>query len=202
MVEAARAARDRFVMVEAGGGFAARSADSHAALSRLNPVPDTYVVVEALPRHIEWARAHFLANGLDPADHWMIGALINDTGRPDLFAHAPGVYFSNIVDDATRQRVFDAAKSDGRLEAVVHNLIVEGRMGLKFPVQGEDAAMMKIDYVSALRLETILAPLPVVDLLDVDIQFAEERVLPEAIEIIERRVRRFHVGTHALPIHQ
>ena len=128
-VEAARLAQDRFVLVEAGGGFGARSVDAHAALQMLNPLPETYVVVEAVLQHMEWARQHFAANGLYPAQHWFINALINDTGRPELFAHAPGVYFSNIIDTATRQRVFDAAESEGVLDAVLRNLMVEGRMG-------------------------------------------------------------------------
>ncbi len=200
-VEAARLAQDRFVLVEAGGGFGARSVDAHAALQMLNPLPETYVVVEAVPQHMEWARQHFAANGLDPAQHWFINALINDTGRPELFAHAPGVYFSNIIDTATRQRVFDAAESEGVLDAVLRNLMVEGRVGLTLPVEGEDDTTMEVDFISALRLETILAPLPTVDLLDLDIQLAEERVVPDAIAMIERKVRRLHIGTHQPPIH-
>ena len=60
---------------------------------------------------------------------------------------------------------------------------------------------MEVDFISALRLETILAPLPTVDLLDLDIQLAEERVVPDAIAMIERKVRRLHIGTHQPPIH-
>ena len=200
-VEAAREARDRFVLVEAGGGFGARSVDAHAALGVLNPLPETYVVIEAVPQHLDWARQHFAANGLDPAEHWLINALVNDTGRPELFAHAPGVYFSNIIDTAARQRVFDAAENGGVLDAVLRNLMVEGRMGLTIPVQGDDDTTMQVDFISALRLETILMPLPTVDLLDLDIQLAEERVVPDAIEMIERKVRRLHIGTHQPPIH-
>ena len=61
---------------------------------------------------------------------------------------------------------------------------------------------MEVEFVSAMRLGTILAPLPIVDLVDVDIQFAEEQVIPDAIEDIERKVKRIHIGTHAPPIHQ
>ena len=157
-VEAARLAQDRFVLVEAGGGFGARSVDAHAALQKLNPLPETYAVIEAVPQHLAWARQHFAANGLDPAQHWLINALINDTGRPELFAHAPGVYFSNIIDTATRQRVFDAAESEGVLDAVLRNLMVEGRMGLTMPVEGEDDTTMEVDFISVLKLETILMP--------------------------------------------
>ena len=119
-----------------------------------------------------------------------------------MFAHAAGVYYSNVVDAPTRQRVFDAINGEGHLEAVARNLIVDGKMGVALPVSGDAGAAMDVDFISALRLDTILAPLPLVDLLDVDIQFAEERVIPDAIDVIGQKVKRVHIGTHAPPIHQ
>ena len=202
VITAVRAARERFVMVELGGGYGSRSVDAHAALSMLGPLPEMFVVVEAMPQHIAWAHDHFTANGLDPSTHWLVNALVNETGRPELFAHSSGVYYSNILDAPTRQRVFDAISSEGYLEPVARNLILEGRMGVTLPVAGGSGAAMDVDFISAMRLDTILAPLPLVDFLDVDIQFAEERVIPDAIDVIGRKVKRAHIGTHAPPIHQ
>ncbi len=202
LLEAVRAARERFVMVELGGGYGSRSVDAHAALSRLNPLPELFVVVEAMAQHIAWARTHFSANGLTPDAHWFVNALVNASGRPELFAHASGVYYSGAVDGPPRRRVFDAITSEGHLEAVARNLVIDGRMGLALPVAGEAESTMEVEFVSAIRLATVLAPLPGVDLLDVDIQFAEESVIPDAIEDIERKVKRIHIGTHAPPIHE
>jgi hypothetical protein len=202
LLDSIRAARERFVMVELGGGYGSRSVDAHAALSRLNPLPEMYVVVEAMAQHIAWARDNFLANGLALEQHWFVNALVNASGRPELFAHASGVYYSSAIDAATRQRVFDAINSEGHVEAVARNLIMEGHMGLALPVAGDTDASMEVEFVSAIRLGTILTPLPAVDLLDVDIQFAEESVVPDAIDDIERKVKRIHIGTHAPPIHE
>ena len=202
LLAAVRAARERFVMVELGGGYGSRSVDAHAALMRLNPLQETYVVVEAMAQHLAWAQSHFAANGLEPVSHWFVNALVNASGRPELFAHASGVYYSSAIDATTRQRVFDAINDEGHLEAVARNLVVEGRMGLALPISGESGESMEVEFVSAMRLGTILAPLPIVDLVDVDIQFAEEQVIPDAIEDIERKVKRIHIGTHAPPIHQ
>ena len=188
-------------MIELGGGYGSRSVDAHAALDILKPLQESFVV-EAIPQHVAWARDHFQANGIDPDAHWFVNALVNETGQPELFAHTYGVYYSSAIDAPTRQRVFDVISKAGHLEAVAHNLVVDGRMGVALPVVGETDTAMEVDFVSALRFETILAPLPVVDFLDVDIQFAEERVIPDAIEPIERKVKRLHVGTHSPPIHQ
>ena len=67
--EAVMAARDKFIMVELGGGYAARTVDAHAALQRHNPMPSRYVVVEAEPTHFDWALRHMRTNGIDPEDH-------------------------------------------------------------------------------------------------------------------------------------
>ena len=203
LLEAVRAARERFVMVELGGGYGSRSVDAHAALSRLNPLPELFVVVEAMAQHIAWARTHFSANGLTPDAHWFVK-------RPGRCVRSAGVVCPCIrcllqrceIDGPTRRRVFDAITSEGHLEAVARNLVIDGRMGLALPVAGEAGATMEVEFVSAIRLATVLAPLPVVDLLDVDIQFAEESVIPDAIEDIERKVKRIHIGTHAPPIHE
>jgi len=47
--KAARAARERFFIVELGGGYAAHSVDAHQAPQDLNSMPCQLVIVEAAP---------------------------------------------------------------------------------------------------------------------------------------------------------
>jgi FkbM family methyltransferase len=50
--------------------------------------------------------------------------------------------------------------------------------------------------VDAIALETLLRPLGTVDLIDIDVQGAELRVLEAAAEALDEKVKRIHIGTH------
>ena len=88
--EAVKAARGKFIMVELGGGYAARTVDAHAALQQHNPMPGRYVVVEAEPTHFDWALRHTRTNGINPDDHWMINALVGVDNKPQVFLLVKG----------------------------------------------------------------------------------------------------------------
>jgi hypothetical protein len=51
--------------------------------------------------------------------------------------------------------------------------------------------------VPALPLYDVLAPLPPVDLIDMDIQGAEFGVIRRSIGILDDKVKRLHIGTHS-----
>ena len=46
-----------------------------------------------------------------------------------------------------------------------------------------------------------MSPLPLVDLMDIDIQGAENVVIHPAMEMLNARVKRLHIGTHSPDIH-
>ncbi len=200
--EAVRGATGSFTMIELGAGFAARSVNAHAALQRLNPLPASFVVVEGEPRHFEWARDHFRANGIDPEDHWFVNALVNATGRPELFVLAAGRYCNAILPSEDRQTLFELLKQNDVLDSAAHALLVEGRIDevIRLDEDYYDVPF-GLGFLSGVRLDTILRPLGFVDYMDVDIQFAEISILPDAIEQIEAKVKRLHVGTHSGDIH-
>jgi FkbM family methyltransferase len=56
--------------------------------------------------------------------------------------------------------------------------------------------------VDAVSLSTVLQPLGTVDLIDMDIQGAELRVLEAAAQEVDDKVKRIHIGTHAPDIEQ
>jgi hypothetical protein len=50
-------------------------------------------------------------------------------------------------------------------------------------------------------LQDVLAPLDRVDLLETDIQRTEAEIFPPALELVNRKVRRVHLGTHGRDVH-
>lgn len=203
-IEAAvSAARDRFIMVELGGGFGARTVDAHAALQRLNPMPSQYVVVEAEPTHFEWVKRHMQANGIDPAEHWLLNAFVSDKSHPLLFMIGSGLYYNTAVTPQDIENVVEQVEQMGASSTVLGNVLRSGRCGVQ-ETYSSDAGdhQFEFGFVSALTLPDILGPLPHVDLMDVDVQGAETTIFLPALEQLDRKVHRLHIGTHGAPVHE
>ena len=87
------------------------------------------------------------------------------------------------------------------LRETVHNLILEGDTGVDVPLVPGTDFHGRIKFVSAVTLADVLAPLDRVDLLESDIQQAEQVVLPAAMDVIKEKVKRVHIGTHGGNVH-
>jgi hypothetical protein len=200
--KAVRAARERFVMVELGGGYAARSVDAHRLLQKLNPMPCQLAIVEAEPTHFEWAKQHLIANGIDPLEHWLINAAVCADSTPRLFMLGSGVYYNGIVSASDTAQTIQEIIDIDATEQAMRNLMLHGRCGMQLPYNSAAGTdLFDYKFVSSLPLADILAPLPHVDLIDMDIQGAEDTVIPPAMEMLDRRVKRIHIGTHRADIH-
>ena len=57
-------------------------------------------------------------------------------------------------------------------------------------------------WIPSVTLADVLAPYPRVDLIDLNVQGAEYEVLASAIDLVNTRVRRLHIGTHSPQIEQ
>ncbi len=200
--KAVEAAHDKFVMVELGGGYAARTVDAHAALQRHNPMPSRFVVVEAEPTHFRWAERHMRTNGIDPDEHWLINALVAADRAPKAFLLGEGFYGNGTVPDGDVDQLIANLRGDLTPADVLATLLKTGRCGVQQPYQVADGVRhFDFGFVSAMPLRDILMPLDHVDLMDIDIQGGESEVLPAAMDIIDRKVRRVHLATHGAERH-
>lgn len=166
-------ARDSFTMIEAGAGYG-RWMVSAVRASRLRR-PDLkfrLIGIEADPTHFKWMRKHFLDNGLNPDSHRLIFGAVDARDGEDTFL---------CSDDPSSWYGQHIAYAD-------HHRTNFGD-GYK-----------RIN-VATFSIETILAELDRVDLMDFDIQYAEGRAIPVSIEIMTRKVKRVFVETHSAEIH-
>ena len=195
-------AEGRFVMIELGGGYAARSVDAHRLLQQRNPMPSQLVIVEAEATHFQWIKRHLSANGINPAEHWLINAAVSTDSQPKLFMTGAGLFFNSFVASKDIDAIVEQiAEMDGANQ-VMRNLLVAGTCGMQIPYDS-DAGTDLFDYafVSAMPLADILAPLPHVDLMDIDIQGGEATVIEPAMDLLNAKVKRLHIGTHGDGIH-
>ena len=187
VIEAVKAARGGFVMVELGAGYGRWLVRAVAALRRFNPLPFRLVAVEAEPTHFEWLHEHLRDNDIHPAEQTLIEAAVNATGDPVRFyvGDPSGWYGQAIAPGAPVHRLWRVF------------LGMRAALGWR-PRAGEwDGRTLS---VRGITLDSILHRLPRVDLVDLDVQGAELDVLGACIERLDAQVKRIHIGTHGADI--
>lgn len=201
-VAAAREAKDRFVMLTLGACYGAQAVGSYRMLMQLNPMPCKLVAVEADPGNVAWIKKNFRDNGIDPDDHWIVSAALNETGDPVLFpVGAPGWGAGACAwtnDPIQRERLAAGVIGTGSADDAIESILTEHRTGIKVPLTpGEDSPVVELRYTSAVTLNDLLAPFDRVDYVEADLQHSEVIVFPASVEQLQRKVRRVHIGTHS-----
>lgn len=199
----ARDARGRYVAISLGAAFGRQLVGTWKALQALNPLPSLLVAVEPVPENCAWIRSHMRTNGINPDEHWIIQAAVATENEPVLFpVGAPGSGRNSSIEinaQPFRQTTIDLLRRDGACERVLENILLHNSTGivrdLGFGLSGE------IKFVSAVTLRDILTPLDRVDLLEVDIQRSESEIFSPAMALVNRKVRRVHIGTHGSDVH-
>ena len=204
-IEAARAARNRFVMITLGACFGAQAVGAYRALQTINPMPCKLVAVEPEPENYLWLRKHFRDNGIDPEAHWLVAAAMSDANQPIFFPiGGAGSGVNNCMStDQPREReiLVEELIAQGRAEDTLRNLMLHNTTGIVTDVLSSPRIIGEIELVSAVTLRDLLAPFEVVDYVEADIQQSEARVFPPFLDLLRQKVRRIHIGTHGTADH-
>jgi hypothetical protein len=142
-------------------------------------------------------------NGIDPNEHWIRQAALGGDSEPILFpvgaGAGPSASVGNSNTKESRQAFADIFRLRGQCGRVLKNIFLHNSTGVMRDLGAGFGAELK--FVSALKLEDVLWPFARVDLLEVDIQAAELQVIAPYMELVKRKVRRLHIGTHGIDIH-
>jgi FkbM family methyltransferase len=192
ILETAAAAKDRYVMIELGAGYGRWAVRAALAAARKPSCTFQCVAVEAEPVHFRWMLDHFRDNGLNPDDHDIIWAAVGAQSGfvPFWIGEPDGWYGQAIASNAPEP--LPSARMRRRLKA----RSVLGRPPITPPTE------KSLLWVPCVTLAELLAPYPKVDLIDLDVQGSEFDVLAPAIELLNERVHRIHIGTHAAEIEE
>lgn len=205
-IVSAREARHSYSMATLGACYGAQAVGSYRALQLVNPMPYKLVAIEPEPENYEWTRRHMRHNGIDPDNQWIIKAAISADNDPILFpVGSPGSGAQNCVatnDKAARTIYADEIIAAGRANEVLRNLLIHNTTGItKNLVPGYNFPA-EIKLVSAITLADVLGPFNVLDYLESDIQQSEILVFPPYMDVVKRKVRRVHIGTHGKDVHK
>jgi FkbM family methyltransferase len=201
---AAGEAQEKFVMITLGASFGAQAVGSWRALQALNPLPAKLVAVEPVPENLAVLQSHFRNNGLDPGEHWIVPLAVGDTVEPILFpigAASSGAQNSFSTNHASeRKRYLDEFIAAHAEREALSNLLLHNttRILKRLGMHGD---LAEIKYVSTITLAELLGPFEKVDFLEADIQQSEILVFPPFIDLLRRKVRRIHIGTHGSEAH-
>lgn len=203
----AREARDRYLMITLGANYGAQAVSAYRTLQTVNPMPYKLVAVEPVPGNLDWIRRHMRNNGIDPDQQWIVPLAISDKIEPVLFpVGAPGFGANNCYstnEQAARAqyaREFITRGMAATAEAL-HNLLLNNTTGLRKTFFPGHNVMAEIKLISSITLNELLGPFEMVDLLESDIQQSEILVFPPFIDLLHRKVRRIHIGTHGEDVH-
>ena len=200
---AVTAAATRFTAVSLGAHFGGPLVNAAALLRRLRPgVRFKLVAVEGDPSMCALAAAHFRDNGIDPDDQAIVNAVVAPDNRPVPFTVSDVRTGSNVAfhGQTERRYIADLVVRNKLEVAVATGLLLDGTTGLTTRLPGTEIAC-EIAMASAVTVADVLGPLGVVDSLEIDIQSSEAVVLPPAIALLDRKVRRIHLGTHGGDVH-
>lgn len=174
LLESVALARESFTFVELGAGYGRWSIRAyHAARTHgLRSDQIRLVTVEAEPLHSTWLMQNMSLNGIGDGTHWHFEGAVSDfDGQAEFMVLQPGE-----VDRQKQAREWygqSLLREDNRWEGV------------------------GTEHVQVARLRNILSELPaesVIDLVDMDLQGEESRVLKDSTDVLER-VKRLHIGT-------
>ncbi len=206
-VAAAREARGSYTMMTLGSCYGGQAVGSYLTLQAINPMPAMLVAVDGVPENMEMTRQHFRNNGLDPDEHWMVEAAMSGDNKPVLFPiGSPGSGAQNCVDTNStpaRMAILELARRNNSTDNLAENLLLRNATDLTVPlVPNPDVDWTgEITFVSAVTLKDLLTPFARVDYVEADLQESERLVFPPAMDLLTKKVRRVHLGTHGDPTH-
>jgi hypothetical protein len=202
---AAREARGHFTMITLGAFYGAQAVGAYRVLQTVNPMPCKLVAVEPVPENYLWTRKHFRDNGIDPDAHWIVNAAISDRNEPVFFPLGGAGSSANCMSTdkaAEREMLAKQLIAEGKAEDALRNLMLNNTTGILNELVPGQGVYGEVKLLSAVTLRDLLAPLDLIDYLEADIQQSEIRVFPPFIDLLRKKVRRIHIGTHGAHNHE
>jgi hypothetical protein len=204
-IAAAREARERYVMVTLGACYGAQAVGSYRALQHLNPMTYKLVAVEPEPDNFVWTAKHMRDNNINPDLQWLIPLAISDRNDPVYFpVGSPGSGAQNCFstnEGEARKTYVKHILDSGKVAEALTNLILHNTTGIIKNLVPEHNFSAEIKLMSAVTLRDVLGPFEIVDYVESDIQQSEILVFPPFIDLLKRKVRRIHIGTHGATVH-
>ena len=165
--------RGELVAIELGAGWGPWIVSCALAARTLGGIETVHLLgVEAASSHHAMMLTHFTDNGLEPESHSLLVGVVGHKRGVVQFPCLP-----------------DPAADWGAAELTREGNVLVDRLGRRFD---------EFEEVRCYPIADLVCRFPVVDLVHVDIQGAEETAIPPAMDALCDNTRRVVIGTHGL----
>ena len=192
LLESVLAAKGQYTVMELGAGYGRWSVRAAALIRQLRPMPFHLVAVEAEPRHYRWLQQHLSDNRVDPGGCKLIQGVVSGHREDVLF------YVASPAGDRD-----EAASWYGQAIAKPYEAVDDLPTD---PYEDQKVIQLRSGWksikVPSFLLTDILPEANRIDLIDMDLQGEEMKVIASSIDELDRRAVRLHIGTHSLEIEQ
>lgn len=180
-------AKNNFVFVELGAGFGKWSARAYKAclLNNINNIK--LIVVEGEPQHAQWLKEHLAYNNVPRDSIIFEEALIsNYDGTGEIMVYDGSNALQTPKNWYGQSHISPANKED--------ILVRDTYLGKELLVDRWGIGRVVCNTIT---IETLLKTIPIVDLLNMDIQGSEYISIHKSLEVINTKVKKLYVSTHS-----
>jgi FkbM family methyltransferase len=196
LVESIQQSDDHYTMFELGAGFGKWGIRAYQFIRRHFPEKKSHIVfVEPEPVHCNDLRYHLKLNNIPEKDAVVLEAAVSTVTKLVPFcvsypeSNHPHKWYGQFVDHGL-------ARIQDQTNAQASNFIADGTYYNGKPMYHDKSSGYGIIMVPCVTLSKILQSCPRVDLIHMDIQGEDAEVVIEAIEELNKRVKRLHIGTN------
>lgn len=197
-------AKDQFVCLELGSGFGRWSARAGIA-ARLLGLPFHLYLVEGEPAHVAWTHKHMKLNEIGDDQYDVLNCTVGRAkGKTPFYISRPSS--EKLDKNFKSDHQFDQKEDDWYGQSVAfetdHPIRFSNwklKLGKYYGhrVHKNESGYYSIN-VKQRTLSSILSKIkhPIIDICDMDIQGMESDVIYEAIDLINKRIKKLFIATH------
>lgn len=179
-----------YTMLELGAGYG-RWAARAALAARQRNLQVQVGLVEAEPAHIQWISTHLNDNDIKTEEYKIFESAVSDTNGSIMFY----IGMPDDFDESTPKNWYGQAITKD-YEALKEQT---DEQYYGYPVL-ELASGWKAVQVKTKNICEILSNYSKIDLLDLDVQGEELKILTAAKDQLDKKVKRIHIGTHDIEL--
>jgi FkbM family methyltransferase len=191
LFESIFAAQNQYTMMELGAGYGRWSVRAAEALRQLRNIPFHLIAVEGEPTHYRWLQQNMCDNDIPLEFCTLLHGVVSDHRNDVLFY---------VANSSSGDHV---APSAWYGQAIVHGC-EEVDESQSYRYEGHEVVGLKSGgkavKTRSYLLTDILPERGRIDLIDLDVQGEELKVISAAIDALDQRVVRLFIGTHSAEI--
>lgn len=208
------AKENKYTFVELGAGYGRWTVIAMLAAKMKKIQQTNAILVEAEPQHVLWLHEHMSNNGISDKNYQIVEAAISDksgkisfaVGEPKNFNQdTPASWYGQAISQNLGKERSNCSKSfwqkllskfsssqnqhsgkiDAGLEHYFGKPVIHHESGYK---------SIKVDMVD---IRQVMPQWGIIDLVDMDVQGEEAKIVEAGIDIFNQQVKRLHIGTHS-----